>query len=261
VTLRYSAEDGVAVVTLDRPDVLNAFNDELGRRALEVLHSASSDDSVRCIVITGAGRAFSSGEDLVALSAEYDAERGPDLGAILTERYNPLILAIRDAPKPVLAAVNGVAAGAGVGVALACDYRIASEDAKLVLGFSRVGLVPDSGVVWFLARAVGVARTWELATLDRPLSAPDALALGLENEAVSAAEFEGTWRSRAHSIAAGPTLSFALTKRLLGGASERSLERQLELEVDVQREAGRSRDHREGVRAFLDKRAARFEGR
>jgi 2-(1,2-epoxy-1,2-dihydrophenyl)acetyl-CoA isomerase len=261
VSLGYATEDGVAVLTLSRPHVLNAFDDDLGRRLLEAVRIASEDVDVRCIVITGAGRAFCSGEDLGALSAAYEAGGGPDLGGILVERYNPLVSALCAAPKPVLAALNGVAAGAGASLALACDYRVASDAARIVLGFARVGLVPDSGALWFLARIVGSARAWELATLDRAIEASEALRLGVVNEVVAASDFEAAWRARAAALARGPTRAFALTKRLLHGAPERSLEEQLELEVDAQREASRSRDHRAGVRAFLEKSRPRFEGR
>jgi 2-(1,2-epoxy-1,2-dihydrophenyl)acetyl-CoA isomerase len=260
VTLRYEVADAVAVLTLDRPEVLNAFDAELGRGTLDALRKASSDAAIRCIVITGAGRAFSSGEDLGALADAYDSGVSPDLGAILNDRYNPLVLAIQDAPKPVVAVLNGIAAGAGASLALACDLRIASEAARIVLGFSRVGLVPDSGALWFLARAVGVPKTWELATGERPLGALEAQALGLVDEVVPAADFESAWRARAAALAQGPTRAYALTKQLLAGALERPLQRQLELEVEAQRAAGRSRDHRIGVSAFLAKKSPRFEG-
>src|ERR687895_282714 len=152
MALRYEVDDGVAVITLDRPDVLNAFDDELGRATLQAVRDAADDAAVRCVVLTGAGRAFSAGEDLGALASSYERAEPPALDRILSERYNPLVRALRNAPKPVVAALNGVAAGAGASVALACDVRIASDRAKLALPFARVGLVPDSGGLWFLAR-------------------------------------------------------------------------------------------------------------
>src|SRR5918992_4647673 len=190
MVLDYSVEDGVAIVTLNRPDVLNAFNDELGFAVLDAVSEASKDEAVRCIVVTGAGRAFCSGEDLGALADSYKSGRAPDLGTTLTDRYNPLIRSIRTAPKPVVAAVNGVAAGAGASLALACDFRIASEHAKLVLAFVKVGLIPDSGAVWFLSRMVGTATAFRLAATGDPVTAEDALAMGLFDRVVPADSFE-----------------------------------------------------------------------
>lgn len=258
---RYEASDGVAVITLDRPDVLNAFDDELGFAALDAVNKASGDESVRCIVITGAGRAFSSGEDLGALQADYESGRTPPLGDTLTNRYNPLIRAIRNAPKPVLAAVNGVAAGAGASVALACDFRIASDKAKLVLAFVKVGLVPDSGAVWFLTKMVGASRAWELAATGDPMSAEDAASCGIVHRLVPADEFDAAWRSWAGELAAGPTRAYALIKQLVNSASSASLDEQLDIEVDAQTEAGSTADHLEGVQAFLGKRRPDFKGR
>lgn len=259
--LQYDVEDAVAVIVLDRPDVLNAFDDELGREALEAVRKAAADAAVRCLVITGAGRAFSSGEDLAALAGSYESGRAPSLGDTLVSRYNPLIRAIRSAPKPVVAAVNGVAAGAGASIVLACDFRIASDKAKLVLAFIKVGLVPDSGALWFLSRMVGAAKAWELAALGDPVSADDALRLGLVTRVVATGEFEDAWRSFARELAAGPTRGYALTKTLVAAAATHELDDQLELEVEAQSEAGATEDHLEGVQAFLSKRSPKFQGR
>jgi 2-(1,2-epoxy-1,2-dihydrophenyl)acetyl-CoA isomerase len=261
MTIVYEVEDSIAVVRFDRPDVLNAFNDEMGRAVLEAVHEAASDEGVRCIVLTGAGRAFSSGEDLSALADGYRRGEAPPLGDTLVNRYNPLIRAITGASKPVVAAVNGVAAGAGASIAFACDHRIAVEQAKFVLAFIKVGLVPDSGALWFLSRALGTARAWKLASSGDPLSAADALALGMVDAVVPADRFEDTWRGLAQRLAEGPTLAYGLTKSLLYGAVDRSLQEQLEVEVDAQTEAGISSDHLEGVQAFLDKRSPNFRGR
>lgn len=261
MALDYDVADGIAILTLNRPDVLNAFDDELGRSAVAAVQKAAEDESIRCIVITGAGRAFSSGEDLGALAEGYKSGDVPDLGRTLVDRYNPLIRAVKAAPKPVVAAVNGVAAGAGASLALACDFRIASEHAKLVLAFIKVGLVPDSGAVWLLANMVGAARAWELAAMGSPVSGDEALRLGLFTKLVPADEFDSTWRSFAAELAAGPTKAYVLTKRLVQGASDRSLEVQLDEEVSAQSEAGRSADHLEGVQAFLSKRRPDFKGR
>ena len=259
--VRYESENAVAVITFDRPDVLNSFDEELGNQALAAVRRAAADPDVRCIVLTGEGRAFSAGEDLGALAQTYEAGEAPDLGKTLIDRYNPLIRSIRSAPKPVIAAVNGVAAGAGASLVLASDFKIASEKAKLSLAFIKVGLVPDSGALWFLTKAVGGARAWELAATGDPISAAQALDWGLLTRVVPPEEFDQEWRSFAAELAAGPTQAFALTKQLVNLASERGLDEQLEAEVGAQTQAGKTADHMEGVRAFLSKRSPNFEGR
>jgi 2-(1,2-epoxy-1,2-dihydrophenyl)acetyl-CoA isomerase len=258
--LRYSQEDGVAVLLLDRPEVLNAFDEDLGRETLDAVRRASADESVRCIVVTGAGKAFSSGEDLGALAEGYEKGDVPELGQTLVRRYNPLIRALRAAPKPVVAAVNGVAAGAGASVALACDFRIASERAKLVLAFIKVGLVPDSGALWFLTKMIGSSRTWQLAATGEPLSAEEGLELGVFHRVVPAERFDEEWRALAVELAAGPTRGFALTKELIATATTARLDDQLDAEVKAQTEAGVTEDHLEGVTGFLEKRPPVFKG-
>lgn len=256
----YTVADGVGSIVFDRPEVLNAFNDELGLAVLDSVKQAAADEAVRCIVLTGAGRGFCAGEDLGALAGGYEQDQPPELGKTLVDRYNPLIEALRGAPKPVVAAVNGVAAGAGASIALACDYRIASDRAKFVLAFIKVGLVPDSGAVWFLARMIGEARAKDLATSGRPVDAEEALALGLVNEVVPDDALEERWRTVSAELATGPTSAYALTKQLIHAASERTLVAQLEAEVDAQTRAGRTADHLEGVKAFLGKRPPTFQG-
>jgi 2-(1,2-epoxy-1,2-dihydrophenyl)acetyl-CoA isomerase len=258
--VQVETDAGVTVLTLDRPDVLNAFDEEMGLDLLAKVIAASEDSEVRCIVITGAGRAFCAGEDLGALAQDYASGNAPKLSRTLDDRYNPLIRALRAAPKPVLAAVNGVAAGAGVSLALACDFRIASSKAKLVLAFIKVGLVPDSGALWFLTRMIGSARTWELAATGDPMTAEEALRSGVINRIVEPDDFESAWRAWATELAAGPTKAYALTKELTNKAGEVTLDEQLELEADAQRAAGQSKDHMEGVTAFFAKRPPNFTG-
>lgn len=256
----YSVFGGVGALVLNRPDVLNAFNDELGFAVLETVQKASADETVRCLTITGTGRAFCSGEDLGALADGYTSGTPPELGRTLVDRYNPLIRALRAAPKPVVAGINGVAAGAGASLALACDYRIASEKAKFVLAFIKVGLVPDSGAVWFLAKMIGEARAMDLAISGRAVDAQEALSLGMVNEVVPPDELETRLASYASELASAPTRAYALTKDLVYRTSERSLDEQLDAEVDAQRDAGRTDDHLEGVQAFLGKRPPTFKG-
>ncbi len=261
MTVSLDVDGAVGVLTLQRPDVLNAFNHEMGHAALDAVRTATRDDRIRCLVVTGAGRGFSAGEDLAALAGDYERGTAPELGETLVDRYNPLIRALRAAPKPVIAAVNGVAAGAGVSVALACDFRIATSNAKLVLAFVNAGLVPDSGALWFLSQMIGTARAWELAATGRPVAADEALALGLFNEVVEPDEFEARWRARATELAAGPTRAYALIKALVNRVANRSLDDELDAEVDAQTAAGKTSDHMEGVTAFLAKRAPNFRGR
>ena len=261
MTLLNSTVGAVTTLTLNRPDVLNAFNDEMGRALLDAVREASADDLTRCIVITGDGRAFSAGEDLEVLSEQYGKGEVPDLGDTLINRYNPLIRAIRSAPKPVIAAVNGVAAGAGASLALACDFRIASEDAKLILAFIRVGLVPDSGALWFLAKMVGAARALEIGASSHPVDTQRGLELGLFSQVVARDEFESTWKAFATRLSSMPTAAFALTKQLTNEALDRSLDEQLDAEVAAQTAAGKTEDHLEGVTAFFGKRSPEFHGR
>lgn len=259
--LDLSVDAAVATLRFNRPEVLNAFDEGLGAEALDAFRSVSGDEDVRCVVLTGAGRAFSSGEDLVALSEGYSRGEPADLGRILRERYNPLIRAILAAPKPVMAALNGVAAGAGASIALACDVRIASAEASLVWPFVQVGLVPDSGALWFLTRMVGASRAWALVADGDAVPAADALQLGLVHSVVQGDEFESAWRAEARRLAAGPTRAYALTKALLTRASELSLDEHLGREVNAQNEAGATIDHLEGVQAFLSKRRPHWQGR
>lgn len=260
-TVLRESDDGVVVLKLNRPNVLNSFNDEMGKALLREIEEAALDDSCRCIVITGEGRAFSAGEDLGPLATDYREGRAPQLGHPLIDRYNPLIRQVRSAPKPVIAAVNGVAAGAGASLALACDLRVAVDDAKLTLAFVKVGLVPDSGALWFLTHMIGAAQAWRLASTGDAVDAAEGERLGLFDRVEPAESFEDAWRSVSAQLAAGPTVAYALIKRLVQFAAESPLQDQLELEVEAQSIAGNTEDHLEGVQAFFAKRAPTFKGR
>ena len=255
-SLRVEVDEGIATLTLDRPDARNALDAALKGELLDAVRMADHDPAVRVVVLTGAGAAFCAGQDL----REATSPDAPNLSTVLRETYNPLILAMRRLDKPIVAAVNGVAAGAGVALALACDLRIAADSASFVLAFGRIGLVPDSGTTWFLPRLVGAARAAELALVGDPLSAADAERWGLVNRVVPAEALAAEARAVATRLAAGAPHAMALAKRLLNGAFAAGLEDQLEAEADAQGIAGRTADHREGVAAFLDKRPPRFTG-
>lgn len=255
-TLIYEKQNGVAAITLNRPQALNAFIPQMNQEVREALRDGDEDKSVRCFLLTGAGRAFCAGQDLKGRTAE---QKG-SLGESLRERYNPIILRIRRTEKIVVAAVNGVAAGAGCNLALACDLRIASPEAKFIQAFVRVGLGPDSGGSFFLPRLVGLGKAMELFLLGEPIEAQEALRLGLVAKVVAAAELPKTARELAEGLARGPR-SIGLIKRAVNRSLLPELESQLEYEAYLQEIAGRSADYDEGVRAFLEKRAPVFTGR
>ncbi|HET6781223.1 MAG TPA: enoyl-CoA hydratase-related protein [bacterium] len=255
-TIIVEKADGVMTLTLNRPDVLNAFNDTMSAEMQEVLRDAERDASVRAIMITGAGRGFCSGQDLrdrVGTSSFSFVES-------LRRRYNPIIAKLISIEKPVLAAVNGVAAGAGCSLALACDLRIASDGASFIEVFARVGLVPDSGSTYLLPRLVGLGKAFELCYLAEPLSAADAERIGLVNWIVSVDQLLEKARAIAARLSAGPTKAYGLIKRALYHNLYSDVETALDYEALTQEAAGRSADHREGVAAFLEKRTARFTG-
>jgi 2-(1,2-epoxy-1,2-dihydrophenyl)acetyl-CoA isomerase len=254
-TIKVTISDGVATIVLNRPDSLNALNSAMRRELLAAFKTAARDDATRAVVITGRGRGFCSGADLRGGSGERQFR------AVLTTEYNPLIRAIRELPKPVIAAVNGVAAGAGVSLALACDLVYAADDARFILAFVRIGLVPDSGAIGTLVRSLGRHRATELAFSGEPLSAPQAAASGLINGVVPTAELESHVSALAQRLALGPTRAIGLTKRLINHADGSDLAEALEHEAALQELAGRTADHAEGVAAFADKREPRFAGR
>lgn len=261
MTLRLEREGALAIVTLDRPDVLNAFDDGLTTALAGALDTCANDGSVRAVVITGAGRAFSAGQDLRDRVAMIEAGKDLHLGDELRRRYHPVIATIREMRKPVIAAVNGVVAGAGMGVACACDVRVAAASATFRAAWGRVGLVPDAGSAYFLPRLVGWGRAVDLIFSGEPVAADEALRIGLATRVWPDADFEREWRAYAQALAAGATEAFALTKEGLNASWERDLRSFLDVEADLQDRAGRTRDYAEGVRAFVEKRRAKFEGR
>ena len=246
-------------IRLNRPKAFNAFDEQMGLDFVEALEGAA-DPASRCVVITGVGKAFCAGEDLRALASDYASGAAPDLGAILRRRYNPAIEAIQNLSKPVVAAINGVAAGAGVSLALACDLRVMAAEASFVVAFSKVGLVPDSGGTWLLPRYLGVGRAFEMAISTDPISASKASELGLVNEVVAGAELEATVAALAEKLAAGPTVALGEIKRLIWSASGNALSEHLEAEAVAQELVGSTADHREGVAAFGEKRPPTFKG-
>jgi 2-(1,2-epoxy-1,2-dihydrophenyl)acetyl-CoA isomerase len=253
--LGVATERAVTTLTLNRPDALNALTAELRRELLAAIKAASRDAEVRAVVVTGAGRAFCAGADLRGGSGEREFRR------VLTDEYNPLIEAIRALPKPVIAAVNGVAAGAGVSLALAADVVVAAEDARFLPAFHRIGLVPDSGLTRTLVRAMGRHRAFEVLMGERQLSAGEAQAAGLVAAVVPSDRLADAVRELAERLASGPTRAIGLTKRLIVDAENASLSDSLAAEAALQEVAGRTEDHAEGVSAFTEKRDPAFRGR
>ncbi|MEP7220519.1 MAG: enoyl-CoA hydratase-related protein [Bacteroidota bacterium] len=256
-TLLYGLESGVLTLTLNRPESYNACNEQLTTDLMAALREAEKDPAVRAIILTGAGRAFCSGQDLKDAPAP-GAKRS--LADSLQRRYNPIIRKLTTIPKPIIAALNGVAAGAGCSLALACDIRIAAEGASLLQAFVNIGLVPDSGSSYFLARMVGYSRAFEIATLGEKIPAARALELGLVNRVVPAESLMAEARSLAERYAAGPTRAYGYIKKMLHRAEHTALDDALDYEVFMQEAAGRTSDYGEGVQAFVEKRKAVFTG-
>jgi 2-(1,2-epoxy-1,2-dihydrophenyl)acetyl-CoA isomerase len=255
-TIIYEKQNGVATITLNRPQALNAFIPQMNQEVLQALKDTERDHEARCVMITGAGRAFCAGQDLKGRTPE---QKG-SLGASLREKYNPLIRQIRQMEKIVIAAVNGVAAGAGCNFALACDLRVASEEAKFIQSFVRVGLAPDSGGSFILPRLVGLSKAMELLLLGDTVDAREAQRIGLVARIFPAAEFAASARAVAEQVARAPR-GIGLIKRAVNRANLASLEQNLEYEAQLQEIAGRSDDYDEGVKAFLEKRAPVFTGK
>ena len=258
----YNVSEGVATITLNRPDVLNAFTDAMLDALDGALKQAERDAQARCVVLTGAGRGFCAGQDLGDVKRrEAEMGRAVSFADHLRQKYNPIVTRIRTMEKPVIGAVNGVAAGAGASLALACDLRIASDKASFVLAFVRVGLVPDSGMNYFLTHLVGYARAFELAATGGRLSADEALRLGVVNRVVPVESFADAAQGWARELAQSATRAIGLTKRAMNRALVASVEEVLEYEAMLQEIAGRTADHQEGVAAFLEKRPAQFTGK
>ena len=255
-TIIYEKDKGVATITLNRPQSLNAFVPQMNQEVLEALRDGERDQEVRCFMITGAGRAFCAGQDLKGRTPE---QKG-SLGASLREKYNPMIRQIPRMEKIVIAAVNGVAAGAGCNFALACDLRVASEDARFIQSFVRVGLAPDSGGSFILPRLVGVSKALELLLLGDTVDAQEAQRIGLVARVFPAAEFAASARAVAEQVARAPR-AIGLIKRAVNHANLANLENDLEYEARLQEIAGRSLDYDEGVKAFLEKRTPAFTGK
>ena len=250
---------GYRVVTLNRPSRLNSFNEAMHRALMAALTEAEADSACRAILLTGAGRGFCAGQDLSDRVASGDIR--PDLGHTIETYYNPLVRKLRSLPFPVVAAVNGVAAGAGANIALACDIVLAARGASFIQAFAKIGLVPDSGGTWILPRLVGAARARGLALLAEPLPAEKAEAWGLIWKAVDDDKLMAEAEKLAQHFACAPTFGLAQIKRALDAAETNGLDAQLDLERDLQRQAGASPDYAEGVKAFMDKRAPNFSGR
>ena len=259
-TVKTEVTNGVQWVLLNRPEKLNAFDEQMGNDLLEALKEGEKAAEVRCIVITGEGRAFSVGEDLNTNRGVYESGKPILLGEVLKRKYNPIVQRIRKMDKPVVAAVNGVTAGAGLGLALACDLRAASSKASVHEAFIKVGLAPDSGTSFWLTRILGLAKAMEVGMLGEPIDAMSAMNLGLVNWVFPEDKFREEVTKIAERLARGPTRALGLTKRALNRAIVVDMDSALEYEAYLQDVAGRSRDHVEGVKAFFEKREASFTG-
>lgn len=255
-------DEGVITITMNRPEVLNSFNDAMLGELTAAMAHAAQDDSIRCVVLTGAGRAFGAGQDLSSFSAtDSDAPREPITVSEHLKKYHRLIHIMRDMPKPVIAAVKGVAAGISCNIALACDLRIAADNARFIEAFARIGLVPDGGGGYFLPRLIGLGRALELSLLADEVNGPEAERIGLVNKCVPVAEFESTVQAFAQRLANGPTRSYGLIKELLYKSLDMDLQSSLNLEGKLQDAAFTTADHKEGVAAFMEKRKAKYTGK
>ena len=251
----------VGIITLNRPDKLNAFSDELTFQLQDALKEMEKDKEVRAIILTAAGRGFCAGQDLQSRSIAQEMGERPSLGDSIRRRYNPIVIKLRRIEKPIIAAVNGVAAGAGASIAFACDYRIVTDKVNFIQSFTKVGLIPDSGATFILTRLVGLTKAFELMLSADKLSAEEALNLGIINKIVGEDDLMKEALALAEKLAAGPTKAFGLTKRAVNRAVFDDLEELLEYEASLQEIAGRSDDFAEGVKAFVEKRTPQYTGK
>jgi 2-(1,2-epoxy-1,2-dihydrophenyl)acetyl-CoA isomerase len=260
--ITYSVHDSVATLTLNRPDKLNSLMGAMMLEVFSALGLAAQDNAVKAVVLTGAGRAFCAGQDLAdpAMSPKPGSDAPADIGDVVDTFYSPLVRRLRAMPKPVVCAVNGVAAGAGANIALACDIVIAVQTASFIQPFCKLGLVPDAGGTWLLPQLVGRARAMGLALLGDKLSAEQAAQWGLIWKCVATADFEAEVHAIARTLAAGPTLGYLRTRQAIDAAATSTLDAQLDLEAGMQRELGNSLDYAEGVKAFIAKRPPVFVG-
>ena len=259
-TILVKEKNAVGYLTLNRPKQLNSFNETMHKEVASVLKTWSKDSTIRAVVLSAEGRGFCAGQDLGDRAVAPNAD-APDLGLSIETYYNPLIKLITDMPKPVICAVNGVAAGAGANIALACDLVLAAKSASFIQAFCRLGLVPDSGGTWFLPRVIGRARAMGLAILGDKLSAEQAMAWGMIWQVVEDDALRSEASKLAEHLASQPTYGLSLIKKAINVSADNSLEDQLILERDLQRLAGRSADYKEGVQAFMQKRTPIYQGR
>lgn len=256
-TILYEVNNGVAYITLNRPDKYNSFNREMSLALQQRLDEAEADDNVRCIYLSGAGKGFCAGQDL----SEAIDPKGPELEKIVREHYNPMITRLRNIEKPIIGAVNGVAAGAGANIALACDIVVANESATFIQAFSKIGLIPDSAGTFYLPRLVGMQRAAALMMLGDKVSAAEAVDMGMIYKYFADDAFEAESKKIAQKLAVMPTKGIGLTKKLLNESMYNTLDEQLEREMIIQVQAGSTYDFKEGVAAFLEKRKPEFKGK
>ena len=256
-SILFEKQGGLAIIALNRPESYNSFNREMALSLQSKLDECAADSEIRAVYLHGKGKAFCAGQDLKEVT---DPDLHPGFEAILEEHYGPIIKKIRHLPKPVIAAVNGVAAGAGANIALACDVVVASEAASFIQAFSKIGLVPDSGGTFFLPRLIGFQKAMALAMLGDKVSAAEAESMGMIYKAYPAEEFEAASLKLANKLAAMPTHGLALTKALFNQSMSNTLEEQLNMETKLQIEASETNDYQEGVNAFLEKRKPKFQG-
>ncbi len=253
-TITYKQSKGVATITLNRPSAFNAFTEKMNKEIIKALKAASKDDEVRSIVITGEGKAFCAGEDLAGVDEDTNH------ADFLRNRYHPMMKAIKQTEKPIVAAVNGTAAGAGMSLALAADFRLVQPETKFVSAFMSIGLIPDSGFLYMLPRLIGYAKALEIAVLGKPITGEEAKELGLATEVIQSSEWEEKVAQFSEKLAAMPTQSISLVKRYMIDGMNSTFEDLLEKEAQAQRIAGQSYDHREGLEAFKEKRKPTFIG-